>query len=72
MFGIAGRSCLSTKRTKITAKFIETKTVKKQLQGGKKQKFKLRTARIISRTSRLKNSHSCTDIYDIYNVFKSI
>ena len=37
------------KEQKITAKFMGTKTVQKQLQGGKKHKFKLSTGRIISR-----------------------
>ena len=53
------------KKLKTFAKDVETKTIRKQLGGGKKE-YKRRTGgtRSISRKSRSKNSHSRKDIFD--------
>ena len=51
------------KELKTIAKLLEKKQFENSWEA-EITKFKLRTSRTISRTRRLKNSSSCTDIFD--------
>ena len=67
MFEVAapefGEVVSGRKKLKTFAKDVGTKTVRKQLEGGKK-KSKHRTRRAISRKSSSKSSRSRKDIFD--------
>ena len=54
---------MDVKKLKTFAKDVGSKTVQKQLGGGK-TKYKRRTRRAISRKSRSKNSRSPKNIFD--------
>ena len=68
MFGIAapeiGEVVSGQEEFKKIAKNIGRKKHFENSWEAEKTKFKLRTSRIISRTRRLKNNISCTDIFD--------
>ena len=68
MFGIAapeiGEVVSGQEELKNIAKIMGRKKQFENSWESEKTKFKLRTSRIISRTRRLKNSISCTDIFD--------